>query len=93
MVDETSQRNPAAPPYTIIVNGRTTSVESDHQSFNAVVDIAFPDGGRGENIAYAVTYYNGNDPVEGGLTEDSPPVKIRFTPPYTVFNVTRTDRS
>ena len=59
-------------------------------SFDQIVDIAFPGGGRGEGIAYTVTFYNGGGrPEQGGLAEGEK-AKIKNG---TVFNVTRTDRS
>ena len=83
-------------PLHIIVNGRTTPVNSDEVSFDQIVNLAFPDGDRGPQIDYTVTFYNGGGPEkEGGMSEGDPPVKIESQPghPLTVFNVTRTDRS
>ena len=80
----------------IIVNGRTTSVDSDEVSFDQIINLAFPDGGRGDQIDYTVTFYNGGGrEQEGGLSEGDSPVKIQSVAgqPLTVFNVTRTDRS
>ena len=59
-------------------------------NFNTVVDLAYPDGGRGDLITYTVTYYNGGGrPPEGALTGGEK-AKVKDG---TVFNVTRTDRS
>lgn len=80
----------------IIVNGRTTPVDSDEVSFEQIIKLAFPDGGQGPQIDYTVTFYNGGGrEKEGGLSEGDSPVKIESEPgqPLTVFNVTRTDRS
>ena len=82
--------------FHIIINGRTTPVNSDEVSFDQIVDLAFPDGGRGSEIDYTVTFYNGGGrEQEGGLSEGDSPVKIQSEAgkPFTVFNVTRTDRS
>ena len=74
----------------IVVNGENKSVSSDEVSFDQVVDIAYPNGGRGPLIKYTVDYYNGaGRPQEGKLTEGQQ-TKVKKG---TVFNVTRTDRS
>jgi hypothetical protein len=74
----------------IIVNGTSFPVPNDEVSFDEVVDLAYPDGGRGPLITYTVNYYNGaGRPPEGKLTE----VKKAKVKDGTVFNVTRTDRS
>lgn len=74
----------------IIVDGTAHVVPSDEVTFDAVVNLAYPDGGRGDLITYTVTYYNGaGRPPEGALAEGET-VKVKDG---TVFNVTRTDRS
>lgn len=74
----------------IIVNGTSHPVANDEVSFDQVVDIAYPDGGRGPLITYTVNFYNGaGRPPEGKLTKDQE-AKVKDG---TVFNVTRTDRS
>lgn len=74
----------------IIVNGTSHPVSGDEVSFDQVVDIAYPDGGRGPLITYTVNYYNGaGRPPEGKLIEGQE-AKVKDG---TVFNVTRTDRS
>lgn len=79
----------------IIVNGTTTPVDTDdltagdELTYDQVIELAFPDGGRGPQIEYTVTYYNGPRDAQGGLSEGEL-VKIKSG---TVFNVTRTDRS
>ena len=76
--------------FTIVINGREYTVDSDEVSFDYVVDTAYPDGGRGDLITYTVLFYEGGGrPTEGGLDEGEY-VKIRDG---TIFNVTRTDRS
>ena len=77
--------------FEVVVNGRRTRVPTDQVTFDQVVNMAYPDGGSGPQIAYTVTFYNGGGRrEEGGLTEGDPPVKVKDG---TVFNVTRTDRS
>lgn len=76
--------------FEIVVNARPHTVDHDELEFNEVVDIAYPDGGRGPLISYTVLYYEGGGRVtEGGLSEGEK-VKVKDG---TVFNVTRTDRS
>ena len=74
----------------IIVNGTTYSVPTDEVTFDDVVNIAYPDGGRGDLITYTMSFYNGGGrPLEGDLVEGEK-AKVKDG---TVFNVTRTDRS
>ena len=74
----------------IIVNGTSHPVSGDEVSFDQVVDIAYPDGGRGPLITYTVNFYNGaGRPPEGKLIEG----QVAKVKDGTVFNVTRTDRS
>ena len=74
----------------IVVNGTPHPVPDDEVSFDRVVDIAYPDGGRGPLITYTVNFYNGaGRPPEGKLTKGQK-AKVKDG---TVFNVTRTDRS
>ena len=76
--------------FDIIVNGTPHAVASDEVSFDQVVDLAYPDGGRGPLITYTVNFYNGTGrPPEGKLTKGQK-AKVGDG---TVFNVTRTDRS
>lgn len=76
--------------FDIIVNGTHCLVANVEVSFDEVVDLAYPDGGRGPLITYTVNYYNGaGRPPEGKLTKGQS-AKIMDG---TVFNVTRTDRS
>ena len=74
----------------IIVDGTPHDVPTDELTFDEVVNLAYPDGGRGELITYTVTYYNGGGrPPEGALAAREK-AKVQDG---TVFNVTRTDRS
>lgn len=76
--------------FEIIVNGRNHTVENDEVTFDEVVNLAYPDGGRGALISYTVLFYEGGGrEKEGGLNEGEK-VKVNDG---TVFNVTRTDRS
>ena len=82
--------NDADKQIDIIVNGTPYPVPGDDVSFDQVVDIAYPDGGRGPLITYTVNFYNGaGRPPEDKLIEGQE-AKIKDG---TVFNVTRTDRS
>ena len=74
----------------IIVDGTPHVVPTDEVAFDAVVNLAYPDGARGDLITYTVTYYNGGGrPPEGALAKGEK-AKVKDG---TVFNVTRTDRS
>ena len=76
--------------FDIIVNARTYTVDKDEITFDDVVNLAYPEGGRGELISYTVLFYEGGGrEKEGGLNEGEK-VKVKDG---TVFNVTRTDRS
>ena len=76
--------------FRIIINGTSYIVPRDEVTFDEIVDLAFPNGGRGELITYIVTFYNGGGrPPEGPLAEGE---KAKVTN-GTVFNATRTDRS
>ena len=74
----------------IIVNGTPHVVPTDEVTFDEVVNIAYPDGGRGELITYTVTYYDGGGRPEEGALIEGEAAKVKDG---TVFNVTRTDRS
>lgn len=76
--------------FDIIVNGTPYPVPEEEVSFDQVVDIAYPDGGRGPLITYTIDFYNGGGrPAEGKLIRGKK-AKVKDG---TVFNVTRTDRS
>ena len=74
----------------IVVNGTSHVVQTDEVTFDNVVDLAYPDGARGDLVTYTVTFYDGaGRPPEGVLAEGEK-AKVKNG---TVFNVTRTDRS
>lgn len=84
------QDNGAEKGFRIIVDGTAYTVPTDEVSFDEVVNLAYPDGGRGDLITYTVTFYEGGGrPPEGALSEGEK-AKVKDG---TVFNVTRTDRS
>ena len=81
---------PETPRTQIVVNGRIEKVDGLEVTYDQIVNIAYPDGSRGPNISYTITYYNGaGDKPEGGLA----PGETTKIKDGTVFNVTRTDRS
>ena len=74
----------------IFVDGTPHVVSTDEVTFDEVVNLAYPGGGRGDLITYTVTFFNGGGrPPEGALAEGEK-AKVKDG---TVFNVTRTDRS
>ena len=74
----------------IIVDGAPHVVPTDEVTFDAVVNLAYPDGGHGELITYTVTYYDGAGRPPDGVLAKGEKAKVKDG---TVFNVTRTDRS
>lgn len=76
--------------YLIIVNGRENDVPGDEVTYDQVVDIAFPDGGRGDLIEYTVAYTNGGGRKTEGTVLEGDKVKVKDR---TEFLVERTDRS
>ena len=76
--------------FQIVVDGTPHVVRTDEVSFDEIVNLAYPNSGRGELITYTVTFYEGGGrPSEGNL-KDGEKAKVKDG---TVFNVTRTDRS
>ena len=76
--------------FDIIIDGTPHRVPTAEVTFDQVVDLAYPDGGRGPLITYTVVFYNGGGrPPEGKLVKGKE-AKVKDG---TVFNVTRTDRS
>ena len=89
-MSDNKMEDPANKGFDIIVNARTYTVDDDEVTFDEVVDLAYPEEGRGELISYTVLFYEGGGrEKEGGLNEGDK-VKVKDG---TVFNVTRTDRS
>ena len=76
--------------FDIIVNARPYTVEHDEVTFDEIVNIAYPDGGRGALISYTVLFYEGGGREKEGGVSVGEKVKVKDG---TVFNVTRTDRS
>ena len=89
-MNQEKPNDPEKKGFDIIVNGRPYTVDNDEVTFDEVVNLAYPEGGRGELISYTVLYYEGGGrEKEGGLNEGEK-AKVKDG---TVFNVTRTDRS
>ena len=81
---------PIKPGINIIIDGTPHKVPTDEVTFDQVVNLAYPDGGRGPLITYTVNFYNGGgDRPEGKLVEGEKTIVKEGT----VFNATRTDRS
>ena len=76
--------------FDIIVNGTRYPVSNDEVTFDQVVDLAYPTGGRGPLIKYTVDFYDGAGRLPEGKLTEGQAVKVKDR---TVFNVTRTDRS
>lgn len=93
MAGKTGDPEALSSKLTIIVNGTTQVAPGEEITFDQVVDLAFPGGSRGDLISYTVTFYNGGGRRDQGGLDEGEHVKVRSRQPYTVFNVTRTDRS
>ncbi len=75
---------------SIIVNGRTKTVEGKKVSFAFLVSLAFDAPPTGENICFTVTYRKGPRRNPEGSMVEGDAVKIKCG---MVFNVTATDKS
>ena len=67
----------------IIVNGTKHPVPGDEVSFDQVVDIAYPDGGRGPLITYTVNFYSSAGRPDAGKLTRNQKIKVKDG---TVFN-------
>lgn len=76
--------------FTIIVNAQEKQVTGKELSFEQVVALAFPDGPRGGNRIYTVTYRRGEGKKPEGTLVAGESVKIKEG---MIFNVTPTDKS
>jgi Multiubiquitin len=76
--------------FTVIVNGRQKTVETQQLSFEEVVKLAFEKPPQGPNVIITVTYTGAAGPKPDGTLDQGDHVKIKDG---TVFNVTATDRS
>ncbi len=74
----------------IVVNGREKTVDGDEVTYDDIIDIAFPNGGRGDLIEYTVAYTYGGGRKTEGIVKERDRVKIKNG---TEFLVERTDRS
>ncbi len=81
---------PQPKEFTIVVNGREKVVTEKEMSFAAIVDLAFDNPQRGENIIFTVTYRKGEGKKPEGTLVDGDTIKIKDG---MIFNVTRTDKS
>lgn len=86
-----TQTHGADKEYTIYVNSRPKIVPAKELlSFDEIVKLAFPDGGRGPNIVYTVDYRRGDDKKPAGSLVEGDSVKVKDG---MIFDVTRTDQS
>lgn len=75
---------------TIVVNGRSRTVEKGELTFNEVVALAFDPVPTGENVIFTVTYRKGDESRPEGTLLPGESVKVKKG---MVFNVTATDKS
>jgi hypothetical protein len=76
--------------FTIVVNGRSRTVNTRRLSFFEVVQLAFPDSQTAPNTIYTVVYKNGPDEnPQGSLVEG----QIVTLKERMIINVTKTDKS
>lgn len=78
-----------AKSYTIVVNGRPKTVTDKEISFEAVVDLAYPQP-RGANLMFTVTYRRGEGNKPEGTLVEGESVKVKEG---MIFNVSATDKS
>lgn len=78
-----------APTFSIVVNAQPKQVHHDVLTFDEVINIAFPGGGRGPNVIYTVTYRNAAGGASGSLRQGQHVTVINGT----IFDVTQTDKS
>jgi len=87
---DTEPGYPDGKGFSIIINARERAVEDEELTFDQIVDLAFPDGPKGEFICYTIRYQRaGGRKPEGKLVAGGV-VKVRDG---TVFNVAYTDKS
>lgn len=75
--------------YSIIVNAREKTVNTDELTFDQVVRLAFDEPPTGENVQITVLYRRGHGNKEGTLVAGQS-VKVKNG---MVFDVTATDKS
>lgn len=76
--------------YSIIVNTREKTVETDEITFEQVVSLAFEQPPTGENLQITVLYRRGHGNKEGTLVAGGQPVKVKNG---MVFDVTLANKS
>jgi len=75
--------------YTVIVNARERTVDTDELTFDQVVHLAFDEPPTGENVQITVLYRRGHGNKEGTLVAGQS-VKVKNG---MVFDVTATNKS
>ena len=92
MSKENQEDRPDDKTFTIIVNGRPTSVPRgrDELSFDELVDLAFDDPARGPQIVFTITFRGAGGRIPEGELDEGERLKVRDG---TIVNVTRTDQS
>lgn len=92
MNKENHKDKPDDKTFSIIVNGRSTTVPREHDelSFDELVDLAFDDPARGPQIVFTITFRKAGGRVPEGELDEGQELKIRDG---TIVNVTRTDQS
>lgn len=87
--DEKGQGKGPEKEKTIVVNAQKKTTTQKELSFDEVVELAYPDGPRGGNWVYSVTYRRAKGNKSGTLRKgDSVKVKEGM-----IFDVTQTDKS
>lgn len=77
--------------FTIIVNGTEHEVSTDLLTFEAIVNIAFPNHPSDPNVVFSVTFEHAHSkPPQGTLAAGG---KVTIKHHGTIFDVTQTNKS
>lgn len=88
--DDTSEKQGGDKEFTIIVNAREKTVNSDELSYDELVQLAFAEPPKGKLICFTITFRRGQGNKPEGTLAEGETVKLKKG---MIFNVTATDKS